>query len=97
MYSSSKLFYSLVAFQHDIQSARRMAAEGRKNGKRANTSSLAYERGECSGTSELKLSAGVEIAFLGTGSAQPSKYRKVFLFFSQPLFMTMSLRLLGFY
>ncbi len=59
--------------------AARRAAEGRNHGKQVNTSSLAYEGGEGGGTSELKLSAGVEIAFLGTGSAQPSKYRKVFL------------------
>eukprot|EP01084_Bolivina_argentea_P249198 417062_1 len=67
-----------VGFQCDIQTAR-MVAEGRNNGKPVNnnTSPLDHKGEEEGGISELKLSVGVELAFLGTGSAQPSKYRNV--------------------
>ncbi len=56
-----------------------MVTEGRNNGKPVNnnTSPLDHKGEEEGGMSELKLSVGVELAFLGTGSAQPSKYRKV--------------------
>ncbi len=54
---------------------------GQDDGKPANKNILPldYKGEEERGMSELKLSAGVELAFLGTGSALPSKYRKEFV------------------